>query len=59
MAEQTPVNPQITDAVTQTNVKTLGETPAQAMGELYQESEEADNSSANPSASQAQQPATE
>lgn len=54
MAEQTPVNPQITDAVTQANVKTLGETPAQAMGELYQESEEAD-SGTNPSAQQTKQ----
>ncbi len=30
------VNPQITDAVTQTNVKVLGEAPAMAMGSLYQ-----------------------
>ena len=30
------VNPQITDAVTQTNVKVLGEAPAQAMATLYQ-----------------------
>ena len=30
------VNTQITDAVTQTNVKVLGESPAQAMGTLYQ-----------------------
>jgi hypothetical protein len=32
----TTVNPQITDAVTQTNVKVLGEAPAMAMGSLYQ-----------------------
>lgn len=32
----TPVNPQITDAVTQTNVKVLGESPAMAMGLIYQ-----------------------
>jgi len=30
------VNPQITDAVTAVNVKTLGESPAMAMGSLYQ-----------------------
>jgi len=30
------VNPQITDAVTQTNVKVLAEVPAQSMGVLYQ-----------------------
>ncbi len=33
MAEQQPlVNAQITDAVTQTNVKVLGEAPAEAVG---------------------------
>jgi hypothetical protein len=36
MAESTPVNPQITDAVTQTNVGVSGEAPAMAMGNLYQ-----------------------
>jgi len=36
MAEATGVNPQITDAVTQTNVQVLGEAPAMAMGNLYQ-----------------------
>ncbi|QDT96847.1 RebB family R body protein [Gimesia aquarii] len=37
MADTTPeVNPQITDAITQTNVKVLGEAPAMAMGSLYQ-----------------------
>lgn len=30
------VNDQITDAVTQTNVKVVAEAPAQAMGTLYQ-----------------------
>lgn len=30
------VNPQITDAVTQTNTGVLGEAPAMAMGSLYQ-----------------------
>ncbi len=36
MADQTPVNAQITDAVTQANVKVLGEAPAQAMALIYQ-----------------------
>jgi hypothetical protein len=30
------VNPQITDAVTQTNVKILGDAPGMAMGALFQ-----------------------
>ena len=30
------VNPQVTDAITTTNVKVLGEAPAMAMGSLYQ-----------------------
>jgi len=36
MADNTPVNGQITDAVTQTNVKVLGEAPAQSMALVYQ-----------------------
>jgi len=32
----TTVNPQVTDAITTTNVKVLGEAPAMAMGNLYQ-----------------------
>jgi hypothetical protein len=36
MAEPTPVNGQITDAVTQINVKVVAEAPAMAMGGLYQ-----------------------
>jgi hypothetical protein len=36
MATLTPVNGQITDAVTQANVKVLGDAPAQALGTLYQ-----------------------
>lgn len=36
MATPTSVNDQITDAVTQTNIKVLGDAPAQAMGALYQ-----------------------
>ncbi len=33
---ETTVNPQVTDAITQTNLKVLGEAPAMAMGSLYQ-----------------------
>ncbi|MBB1061513.1 RebB family R body protein [Marilutibacter spongiae] len=36
MADPTPVNSQITDAVTQTNVKVVAEAPAQAIATLYQ-----------------------
>jgi hypothetical protein len=36
MAMPTPVNGMITDAVTQANVKVLGDAPAMAMGALYQ-----------------------
>ena len=38
MADAQPlgVNPQVTDAVTQTNTKVLGDAPAMAMGSLYQ-----------------------
>ena len=36
MADNTPVNGMITDAVTQANVKVLGDAPAMAMGSLYQ-----------------------
>ena len=36
MAFPTPVNDQITDSVTQSNVKVLSEASAMAMGTLYQ-----------------------
>lgn len=36
MAENTWMNSQITDAVTQSNVKVLGDSPAESMGMLYQ-----------------------
>lgn len=36
MATPTAVNGQITDAITQTNVKVLGESPANALSNLYQ-----------------------
>ena len=48
MAFPTSVNDQITDSVTQTNVKILGESPAEAMGNIYQnESESVASSSEN------------
>ena len=36
MAFPTTVNDQITDAVTQSNVKVVGEAPAMALGSIYQ-----------------------
>jgi vancomycin permeability regulator SanA len=36
MAFPTAVNSQITDAITQANVKVLGDAPAMAMGNVYQ-----------------------
>ena len=36
MAEPTPVNGQITDSITQTNIEVLGNSPAMAMGSLFQ-----------------------
>jgi hypothetical protein len=36
MAYPTSVNSQITDSVTQANVKVLGDSPAMALGNLYQ-----------------------
>lgn len=36
MADPTPVNPQITDAVTQTEVRVVVEVPAGAVGTVYQ-----------------------
>jgi hypothetical protein len=36
MAYPTSVNNQITDAVTQSNVKVIGEAPAMALGSIYQ-----------------------
>jgi hypothetical protein len=36
MAFPTAVNDQVTDAVTQSNVKVIGEAPAMAMGTVYQ-----------------------
>ena len=36
MADESAVNAQITDAVTQTNVKVVAEAPAQSMALIYQ-----------------------
>ncbi|MEM6717693.1 MAG: RebB family R body protein [Bacteroidota bacterium] len=36
MGDQSTVNGKVTDAVTQTNVTVLGESPAQALSNLYQ-----------------------
>lgn len=41
MAEPTTVNGQITDAVTQSNTKVIGEAPAMAMATLYQSTAQA------------------
>lgn len=41
MAYPTAVNNQITDAVTQSNVKVVGEAPAIALGNLYQATSQA------------------
>ena len=36
MAQLTEVSPAVTDAVTETNLSVLGESPAMALGSLYQ-----------------------
>ena len=36
MADNTAVNSQITDSITQANTKVLGDAPAMAMGNLFQ-----------------------
>nr|WP_254870195.1 RebB family R body protein [Thalassospira sp. HF15] len=36
VADNTPLNGQITDSVTQANVKVLGDAPAMAMGAIFQ-----------------------
>lgn len=54
MADETTVNPQITDAVTQTNVKVVGHAPAVAMANLYQATSQALSNAAH-NATMAQQ----
>jgi len=52
MAFPTSVNDQITDSVTQTNVKVSGESPAEAMANQYQnESESTEATAQNASSS--------
>jgi hypothetical protein len=55
MAFPTSVNSQITDAVTQSNVKVLGDAPAMALGALYQATAQAlGNAAHNATTSQQQ-----
>ena len=55
MAFPTSVNDQITDSVTQANVKVLGDAPAMALGNLYQATAQAlSNAAHNATAAQQQ-----
>ncbi len=55
MAFPTSVNDQITDSVTQANVKVLGDAPAMAMGNLFQATAQAlSNAAHNATTSQQQ-----
>ena len=55
MAIPTAVNSFITDSVTQTNVKVLGDAPAMAMGSLYQATAQAMGNAAHNATSAQQQ----
>lgn len=55
MAFPTAVNSQITDAVTQSNVKVLGDAPAIALGSLYQATAQAMANAAHNATSAQQQ----
>jgi len=55
MAFPTAVNDQITDSVTQANVKVLGDAPAMAMGNLYQATAQALANAAHNAANAQQQ----
>jgi len=57
MAFPTSVNDQITDSVTQANVKVLGDAPAMAMGNLYQATSQALGNAAHNATSAQQQSA--
>jgi hypothetical protein len=57
MAFPTSVNSQITDAVTQANVKVLGDAPAIALGNLYQATAQALANAAHNATSAQQQAA--
>ncbi len=59
MAFPTSVNDQITDSVTQANVKVLGDAPAMSMGNLFQATSQAlANSAHNATTAQQQMSAT-
>ena len=55
MAFPTHVNDQITDSITQANLKVLGDAPAVAMGNLYQATGQALANAAHAATSQANQ----
>ena len=55
MAFPTAVNSQITDSVTQANVKVLGDAPAVAMGNLFQATSQALSNAAHNATSAQQQ----
>jgi len=55
MAFPTAVNDQITDSVTQANVKVLGDAPAMALGNLYQATAQALANAAHNAANAQQQ----
>ncbi len=55
MAFPTAVNSQITDSVTQSNVKVLGDAPAMALGSLYQATAQAMGNAAHNATSAQQQ----
>ena len=57
MAFPTAVNNQITDSVTQANVKVLGDAPAMALANLYQATAQALSNAAHNSTSAQQQTA--
>lgn len=57
MAFPTAVNSQITDSVTQANVKVLGDAPAVALGNLYQATAQALSNAAHNATSFSQQAA--
>ena len=57
MAFPTSVNSQITDSVTQANVKVLGDAPAMAMGNLFQATSQALANAAHNATSAQQQTA--
>jgi hypothetical protein len=55
MAFPTAVNDQITDSVTQTNVKVLGDAPALAMGNLFSATSQALSNAAHNATNNQQQ----